>query len=365
MERRQFLMNAATGLVAGTAAGSLAAPAIAQAPAVRWRYVTSWPKSLDTVHGSAELLAKRVAQLTDNKFEIRVFASGEIVPALQVFDAVQNNTVECGHTLTSFYIGKNPAFAFDAGVAFGMNTRQQNAWLYYGGGLDLMRELFKRDNILPIPCGNVGVQMGGWFRKEIKTVEDLSGLKFRIGGLGGRILTKLGIVPQQIAASDIYSALEKGTIDGAEWIGPYDDEKLGFHRVAKYYYYPGWWEGSAMITTLVNLKAWEGLPQGYRDAFETACAEQNVLMVAKYDALNPAALRRLVAGGVQLRGFPRPVMEASFKATNETYAELSQANADFKRIYESWKKFLDESNAWFRVAENTLDNFRYAMSRAK
>jgi TRAP-type mannitol/chloroaromatic compound transport system substrate-binding protein len=360
MKRRGFLKQAATGAVA---AATIASPAIAQAlPAVRWRMQTSWPKSLDTIHGSAEALCQRVGQLTDGKFSIRCFAAGEIVPPLQVLDAVQANAIECGHTLTSFYIGKNPAYAFDAGIAFGLNTRQQNAWMYYGGGKELIQELFKKDGVLPIVCGNVGVQMGGWYRKEIKTVEDLNGLKFRIGGLGGMILSKLGVVPQQIGAGDIYPSLERGTIDAAEWIGPYDDEKLGLHKVAKYYYYPGWWEGSAQITTLVNQKQWDELPAIYRDAFEAACNEQNVLMVAKYDAKNPEALRRLVAQGAELRQFPRPVMEACYKATQQTIDELAAKNADFKKVYEAWQKFIAESNLWFRVAENGLDSFRFAMS---
>ena len=359
MKRRKFLTAAG-----GIAAGTIAAPAIAQSQAsVRWRMVTAWPKSLDTVHGSAELLGKRVGQLTDGKFEVRVHAAGEIVPALQVLDATQAGTVECCHTLSSFSIGKNAAFAFDAGLAFGLNTRQQNAWMYYGGGLELMRELYRKYDLVSMPCGNVGVQMGGWYRKEINTVEDLRGLKFRIGGLGGMILAKLGVVPQQIAAGEIYPSLEKGTIDAAEWIGPYDDEKLGFYKVAKFYYTPGWWEGSAMISQLVNIKAWEALPQNYRDAFETACTEQNLLMPAKYDALNPPALRRLAAAGAQIKVFPRPVLDACFKATVETFDELAAKNEDFKKIYESWKRFLDDSNQWFRVAEATLDQYRYAQPR--
>jgi TRAP-type mannitol/chloroaromatic compound transport system substrate-binding protein len=363
MKRRNFLKQAATGL----AATAVASPAIAQTAGetVRWRMATSWPKSLDTIYGSVEGLCKRVSQLTDGKFEIRPFASGELVPALQVFDAVSNGTVECGHTLTSLYIGKKPAFAFDAGVAFGLNARQQNAWMYYGGGLELMRELFKRDNMISFPCGNVGVQMGGFYRKEIKTVEDLNGLKFRIGGLGGMILAKLGVVPTQIAASDIYPALEKGTIDAAEWIGPYDDEKLGLHKVAKHYYFPGWWEGSAMITNLVNLKAFEALPQPFKDALEVASTEQNLLMMAKYDQKNPEGLKRLLAQGVSVKQFPRPVLEACYKATYQTFDELSEKDPDFKKIYASWKPFLDESNSWFRVAEASLDNFRYGAAAKK
>lgn len=358
MKRRTFLKGAPAGVAASV---GLAAPALAQsAGAVRWRMATSWPKSLDTIHGSAEALGKRVSQLTGGQFEIRVFAGGEIVPPGQVLDAVQAGTIECGHTLSSLYIGKNPAYGFDAGMPFGMNLRQQTAWLYSGGGLELIRDLFGKDGIVPIPCGNVGVQMGGFYRKEIKTVDDLNGLKFRIGGFGGIVLKKLGVVAQQIPAGDIYSSLEKGTIDAAEWIGPYDDEKLGLHKVATYYYTPGWWEGSAQITMLVNAAQWNALPQGHRDAFETACAEQMTLMIAKYDANNPAALRRLLGGGVQLRQFPRPVLDACYKASVDTFEELAQSNPDFKKIYEPWRRFLAESNRWFDVAEAKLDNYRYA-----
>ena len=315
MKRRAFLKQAA----AGVAAGALATPAVAQTPAVRWRLTTSWPKSLDTTHGGVEAMCQRVAQLTDNKFMIQCFAGGEIVPPLQVWDAAQNGTVECGHTLTAFYIGKNPAVAFDSGVAFGLNTRQQQAWMNSGGGLELVRAMFKKYDLLSIPCGNVGVQMGGFYRKEINTVDDLKGLKFRIGGMGGLILSKLGAVPQQIATADIYPSLERGAIDAAEWIGPYDDEKLGLHKVARYYYYPGWWEGSAQNTLLVNLKHWEALPPAFQAALECACAETTLLMMAKYDARNPEALRRLIAGRhAELRAFPRPVLDACYKATSET-----------------------------------------------
>jgi TRAP-type mannitol/chloroaromatic compound transport system substrate-binding protein len=359
MRRRRYLRQAATGLLAG----AVTSPALAQSnPAVRWRLAASWPKSLDTIFGSVEDLCKRVGQLTDQKFTIQPFAAGEIVPPLQVMDATQAGTVECGHTLAAFYIGKNPAYAFDSGVAFGLNNRQQNAWMYYGGGLELLREVYRKNAMVQLPCGNVGVQMGGFYRREINGVDDLKGLKFRIGGLGGTILAKLGVVPQQIAAGDIYSALERGTIDAAEWIGPYDDEKLGLHKIAKFYYYPGWWEGSAMITLIVNQQQYDALPAGYRDALDPACAEQNLLMMAKYDAKNPEALMRLVAAGVQLRQFPRPVLDACYKATFETYDELAAKSEDFKNIYASWRKFLADSNLWFRIAESNLDSYRYIMS---
>ncbi len=363
MERRKFLGSSVAG-AAGVAALAVS-EARAQAPGAKWRMATMWPKGLDTLFGSADALGKRVTSLSGGNFDMRVFAAGEISPAPQVFDNVSLGTVECGHVLSSFFIGKNPAFAFDAGLAFGLNTRQQNAWMYHGGGIELMRDLFKPYNIVPIPCGNVGVQMGGWYRKEIKTVADLKGMKFRIGGLGGTILAKLGVVPQQIPGGEIYSSLERGVIDAAEWIGPYDDEKLGLHRVAKYYYSPGWWEGSAQITLLVNLKAWEALSKTQQELLDTACAEQMTSMVAKYDAKNPDAMKRLLANGAQLRAFPKPVMDACYKATQETLAELAGKSPEFSRLLDSWSKFRDDQNLWFRVAENALDSYRYNISAAK
>ena len=287
------------------------------------------------------------------------FAAGEIVGAIQAFDAVENGTVECGHTLSAFYFGKDPVYAFDAGVAFGANSRQQAAWLYHGGGLELLREIFLKKGMINFPCGNTGVQMGGWFRKEIKTVDDLKGLRMRIGGLGGVVLARLGAIPTQIAPGDIYTALERGTIDAVEWIGPADDEKLGFAKIAKYYYTPGLVGGQRDDTTLVNAKAWDALPQQFKDAFEVAANEQNLLMNAKYDARNPEALKRLLAGGTELRAFPQPVMEACYKATVETFQRAGRQERDFRRVYEHWKAFMNASNSWFRVAEYRLDAFRY------
>lgn len=356
MERRRFLKAAGVG--AGIAASTLTAPANADPlPELKWRCATSFPKSLDTLIGAAEIVGKRVAELTDGKFQIRVFAGGEIVPGLQVLDAVQNETVECGHTVSYYYVGKDPTFAFDSAVPFGLTARQQNAWMYYGGGLELMRTFFKTYNLVQFPCGNTGAQMGGWFRKEINSVEDLKGLKFRIAGFAGQVLSKLGVVPQQIAGSDVYSALEKGTIDGAEWVGPYDDEKLGFYRVAKYYYYPGWWEGGPQLTFIVNIKQWEALPKVYQDAITTACAEANVLTLAKYDAENPPALRRLVSQGAVLKVFPKDVLEACYKATFEVYDETAAKNAWFKKVYEAWLPFRKLEYEWFSIAEHTFERF--------
>jgi TRAP-type mannitol/chloroaromatic compound transport system substrate-binding protein len=354
MKRRSFLKKAAAGL----AVGSVAAPAIVHAQqAITWRMATSWPKSLDTLFGGAEYVARRVAEMTDNKFQIRAFAAGEIVPALQVLDAVQAGTVELGHTAPYYYFGKDPAFAFGTAVPFGGNARQQAAWWHFGGGKEAMAPLYKDYGIVALLGGNTNCQMGGWWRKEIKSVADLKGVKMRIGGMAGLIMAKLGVVPTQLGAPDIYPALEKGTIDAAEWVGPYDDEKLGFNKVAKYYYYPGFWEGGPTLHVMVGEKKWAELPKQYQSALEVACGDAMQWMMAKYDAQNPPALRRLVAGGTQLRPFPRAVLEAAEKAAYEIYAEMEAKSPHFKRIYPDWKKFRDEQFLWFRVAEGTYDNY--------
>jgi TRAP-type mannitol/chloroaromatic compound transport system substrate-binding protein len=365
MQRRKFLKTAGAGL----AAGSLAVPTLSRAqtaamPEVKWRLASSFPKSLDTIFGAADTISKRVASATNGKFQIQVFAAGEIVPGLQVADAVQNGTVECGHTAPYYYVGKDPTFAFACAIPFGMNARQQNAWMYHGGGLELMRDFLKDYNVINFPAGNTGAQMGGWFRKEVKTIADLKGLKMRIGGFAGVVMSKLGLVPQQIAGGDIYPALEKGTIDAAEWVGPYDDEKLGFNKVAKYYYYPGWWEGGPELDLFVNTKAWAELPKDYQSILEAACFEANMNMLAKYDAVNPPALKRLVAAGVQLRPFSKDILNACYAAANEVYAETSAKNPKFKKVFDAWKTFRDDEILWFRVAENTFDNFMAGADRA-
>ncbi len=353
--RRKFLGASGAALASVPLAAAAQSSAL---PVIKWRMTSSFPKSLDTIYGAAEGIARRVSAATGGKFQIQVFAAGEIVPALQAMDAVQNNTVECAHTAPYFYFGKDPTFAFGCAVPFGMNARHQNAWMYYGGGMALMREFYAHYNIVHFPAGNTGAQMGGWFRKEINTVADLKGLKFRVGGFAGRVLAKLGVVPTQIAASDIYPSLERGQIDAAEWVGPYDDEKLGFYKVAKNYYYPGWWEGGPELDLFVNVGAWNALPVAYQSILEMACAEANVDMLAKYDALNPAALRRLVVNHkVQLRPFSREILNACWSAANEVYAEESAKNPKFKKIYDAWKTFRDDQILWSRVAEQNFDHF--------
>ncbi len=359
MQRRDFIKGAAGASLAGVAAVAPSLSIAADAPVINWRLASSFPKSLDTIYGAAETLSKRVAALTNGKFQIRVFAGGELVPGLQVLDAVQNGTVECGHSASYYYVGKDMAFAFDCAMPFGLTARQQNSWMYAGGGIQLMREFFKKYNIVQFPGGNTGTQMGGWFRHEIKSLADLKGLKMRIPGLGGKIMAKLGAVPQTLPGGDIYPALERGALDAAEWVGPYDDEKLGFYKIAKHYYYPGWWEGGPQLSFMVNMQKWNALPEAYRQAFEVATTEANMLMLAQYDAKNPPAMMRLVQQGVKIHAFPKDVMLAARRAAFEIFDEEAAKNPAFKTIYIDWKKFRDSEIQWFKVAEAPYQNFLY------
>ena len=355
MKRRHFLQ--AAGISA--AATVVAKPALAQpAPELRWRLTSSFPKSLDTIYSAAEIFSKAVAEATDNKFQIQVFSAGEIVPAIAAADAVQNGTVEMCHTSSYYYFGKDPTFAFGTAVPFGLNTRMQNAWMYHGGGMELMNDFYKKFNIIGFPAGNTGAQMGGWFRKEIKDVADLRGLKMRIGGFAGTVIAKVGVVPQQIPGGDIYTALERGTIDAAEWVGPYEAARLGFQKVAPYYYYPGWWEGGPMIHNFVNLEKWNSLSPAYRSIVRTASSLANEWMTSKYDANNPPALKKMLAENiVQFRQFPASVMDASLKAALEVYAEVSARNADFKKVWDSVLAFRNDAYLWWRVAEYSYDDY--------
>lgn len=363
MKRRDFFKSA-TAVTAGAAVTTLAAPALAQSnPKVSWRLASSFPKGLDTIYGGGETLARYVSEATDGNFTIDVFAAGEIVPPFEVVDAVSAGTVEMAHTVGYYFSGKDVAWAALAAIPFSLNARGMSAWYYHGGGLDLSNEFFANYNIVGFPCGNTAAQMGGWFRKEINSVADLQGLKMRIG-FAGAIMSKLGVIPTPMPGGEIYNALEKGTLDAAEWVGPYDDEKLGFNKVAPYYYYPGWWEGGPTVHALIGKAKFEELPPAYQSLLKTACQATSNDMLAKYDYVNPTALKKLVAAGAQLKPFSPEIMEAAFKASNEAYAEFDKQSPAFKKIWDSIKGFRKDHYLWNQVAELNFDAFLQAQQRA-
>jgi TRAP-type mannitol/chloroaromatic compound transport system substrate-binding protein len=365
MDRRTFFKKAGIAGAGAAAATGLAAPAIAQSqPKMNWRLVSSFPQSLDTIYGGAVTLADYVRDATDGNFDIQCFAAGKLVGGLQAMDAAAAGTYEMCHTACYYYWGKDPTWALGTCVPFSFNDRQMNAWLYYGGGNDLMNDFFKKNGLYGIPAGNTGVQMGGWYRKEINTVADMKGLKMRIGGFAGKIVERLGVVPQQIAGGDIYPALEKGTLDACEWVGPYDDEKLGFAKVAKYYYYPGWWEGGPTLHALINLEKWNSLPKSYQAALKSACQAVNCDMMANYDYKNPGALTSLHESGAILRPFSKDILEAAFNASMDTYKEITASNADFKKIFDSQRAFLKQAYLWDQFAEFTFDAFMISQRNA-
>ncbi|MCT9809754.1 TRAP transporter substrate-binding protein DctP [Acidovorax sp. Be4] len=353
MDRRSILKNAG---IAGVLAAA-AAPAVHAQPVVRWRIASSFPKSLDTIYGSAEVFARAIKEMSGGKFEVTVHAAGELMPAFGVVDGVQNGTVEMAHTAPYYFFGKNEAFAIGGAIPFGMNSRQLTSWMVDGNGQKLMREFYAKYNIVNYLGGNTGAQMGGWFRKEVKSPADIKGLKFRVGGFAGRVIERLGGVPQNIPAGEIYQSLEKGTIDAAEWIGPYDDLKLGLNKVAPFYYYPGWWEGSLNLEFYVNQKALAALTPEQRAMVQAASNEAHVVTQARYDARNPGALKQLVAAKAKVLPFPQTVMDASFKTTMELYAELDKSNPEWKKIYADYRNFQRDQILWFRFAESRFDNF--------
>jgi TRAP-type mannitol/chloroaromatic compound transport system substrate-binding protein len=353
MERRSFVRGA--GLAGVLAAGI--APAVHAQASIRWRMASSFPKSLDTIYGGGEVFAKKVSEMTGGKFQISVHAGGELMPPFGVVDGVQNGTVECCHTVPYYFFGKDETFAIGAAIPFGLNSRQMTAWMQEGNGMKLMREFYKNYNIVNFAAGNTGAQMAGWFRKELKSLADIKGLKMRIGGFAGKVLERLGGVPQNIPGGEIYQSLEKGTIDAAEWVGPYDDQKLGFNKVAPFYYYPGWWEGGPQIDVFINQKAYDSLSAEYKAIVESAAAYAHTDMQAKYDAKNPGALKQLVASGSKLHRFPKDILDAAFKESMALYSDLSGKNPQWKKVYEDFATFRRDQNLWFRFAEAGFDDY--------
>jgi TRAP-type mannitol/chloroaromatic compound transport system substrate-binding protein len=363
LNRRNFLNTAALTTTASLVACSQGATssnsttAEDSLPRVEWRMATSWPQSLDTIFGGAQTVCDRVREATGGRFDITPFAAGEIVGGLEVMDAVQNGAVECGHTADYYYIGKSAALAFGASVPFGLTAQQQNSWLYSGGGLELIQNIYADFNIINFPAGNTGAQMGGWYKTEIQSVADLNGLKMRIPGLGGKVMAKLGVNVQVLPGGDTFVALDRGAIDAAEWVGPYDDEKLGLHQAAKFYYYPGWWEPGPTLDLLISRAAWDQLPTEYQAILQAAAKEANLSMLAQYDSLNRAALIRLQGEGVQLRTYSPEILAAAQTATQELFAESSAEDETFRTVYEQWEQFRQEVVAWNTINELSFTRF--------
>ncbi len=369
LNRREFVRKAGLGAAGtsmlagcgGTETQSASGDGEVSGPRVSWRMATSFPTSLDILHGTALLVADRVEALTGGRFTIRVFSAGELIPGLQVMDGVQAGTVHAGYTSDYYYIGKNPALAFGTSIPFGLNARQQTAWLHQGGGVDLLREIYSDFGIIPIPCGNTGAQFGGWFRRPIDTLADLRGLSMRIPGLAGEIMARLGVTVHVLAAPDVYPALERGVIDAVEFIGPYDDEKLGFHEIAKNYYVPGWWEPGPSTVLQIGLDAWNDLPPSYQAALESACNDATLMMMARYDAESPAALERLTnEQGVTLRRFSDEILEAAWTESNAYLEEQAAADEGFRRVYTSWSEFRDQSFPYFASNESVYAEFAFS-----
>jgi TRAP-type mannitol/chloroaromatic compound transport system substrate-binding protein len=373
MKRRSIVKSVSAGVIAAGGVAivggcqnqqnpaSTAQSDPANLPNIEWQMATSWPPSLDTIFGGAQVLADRVAALTGGKFKISPRAAGEVAPPLEVLDVVSQGAVQCGHTASYYYIGKSPALAFGTTVPFGLTAGQQNAWLYEGGGLTKLQEIYaKKFNLIQFPAGNSGMQMGGWFRKEVSTLNDLKGLKMRIPGLGGQVMAKLGVTVQTLGGGEIFQALQTGAIDASEWVGPYDDEKLGLNKIAKFYYYPGWWEPGSTFELQINLNEWNKLPTQYQEAIKTAAYESNATMLARYDARNNQALQRLVASGVQLRPYSEEILQAASKASFALYDEFAAKDPDFKAVYTQWQQFRDRISAWEKLNQGSFTNFVYS-----
>jgi TRAP-type mannitol/chloroaromatic compound transport system substrate-binding protein len=369
-DRRVFLtgglVGAAAGVIGTAAAGisrggtkKASGPAVHTSERVEWRLASSFPEFLDTIYGASDVLSERVAAMTDGAFSITPYEAGMLLPATEVLGGVQRGVVQMGQTAGYYYLGKSAALAFDTCLPFGFMPRQQNAWLHQAGGLEKVRAVYADFNVISFPCGNTGVQMGGWFRKPVEGLADLKGLVMRIPGLGGKVMQALGVTPQNVPSGEIQQALQLGAIDAAEWVGPYDDEKLGFHRVAKNYYYPGWWEPGPSLSFLVNQQEWAKLPSTYKEVFVAASAEAAAAMQQRYDALNPAAFARLRASDVVLRPYTDEIMQAAREAADQLYADEAAQDASYRGLYDHWKQFRKESESWFGTSELAYANFQF------
>lgn len=360
--RRDIVALTAAGLAGSLAGGTARGEDVA--PEVTWTMTSSFPKTLDLMYGGAESFAAFVSELTGGRFKIMVSPPGEVAPGLQAIDAVQAGTIDSCQTSLDYAYAKDPTFALPTAFPFGLNARGQAAFAYGGTGDAVLATFLSTYKLVAFPAGNTGAQMGGFFRKPLQSVADLAGLKIRIGGLGGEVLRRLGALPQAIPRSDMAAALGQGRLDAATWVSPYDDEKLGaddasaaLPKVAPHYYYPGWWRGASAIHVVCSQAKFDRLSKPFQAAFRAAAQRAEAQMLARYDTRNPAALKRLVVAGVQLRAFPQDIMEAAYKATNDVFREIADGNAAFKTMLETLLAFRSDEYLWWQVGEYTFDNF--------
>lgn len=368
MKRRNFLDKVAVG---GVSAATLTAcqqaasqPAdesssLSDQPFIQWRMVASWPKDLDMIYGQAAKLCQRISEMTNGRFTITPYEAGELVGGLEILDAVQTGKAECGHTCSYYFVDQSPALAFATSVPFGLTSRQQFAWLYGGGGLEAMQEIYKGLGIMYFPASTVGANMGGWFRKRIDSLADLKGVNMRIAGLGAQVLSRLGVEAKVLSSDKIFEAMESGEIDAAEWTVPYDEEKLGLNRVAPYYYYPSWTEPGVIIDAVISLEAWNELPTYYQTVFKTAASEISLTSMSEYIALNSDSIDRITRSGTTVLETKKEIMDAAYKETFALYAELSKKDSTFKAVYEQWSEFREKVYRWDLINETSYANYAF------
>jgi len=367
MKRRRLLTHAAAGLASATTLGAchnstsqttnVQASISDSSPVIQWQMATSWPKSLQILFDSAELFCQQVSKMTDGNFVITPYPAGELTDGLGVLPAVQTGQVACGHTASYYYLNQSSALAFGTTLPFGLSATQQNAWLYYGGGLEAMQAIYADIGVINFPGGNTGGQMGGWFKQEVNSIQDFVGLNMRVPGLGGRILERLGVTIHNLSGDQIFDALENGTIEAAEWKNPHADETIGLNQVAPYYYYPGWWEPGTSYEFQINLNEWNKLPSHYQEIFKTAAADINNRMLARFNAVNGDVLNRLLIGGTKLLPFSQEILDASYQAAFELYDNIASQDNQFNTIYQSWKAFRADIYQWNRINELSFADF--------
>ncbi|NET10413.1 MAG: ABC transporter substrate-binding protein [Symploca sp. SIO2B6] len=328
-------------------------------PFIQWKMPTSWPKEAEMLYGSAAKLCQRISEMTDGRFSITPYEAGELVEGLDILDALQTGKAECGHTTSNYYFDKSPALAFATSVPFGLTARQQYAWLYSGGGLELIQDIHQDLGVMYFPAATVGANMGGWFRKEINSVEDLKGLKMRIPGMGAKVIARLGVEPKVLSADAIFTAMETGELDAVEWSVPYNDEKLGLNRVASHYYYPSWWEPGVVIDVLISLDAWNQLPMSYQVAFKTAATEIALTSMSEFITLNSDAIERIKRYGTKILPMSEEILDAAYKEAFDLYDELSAQDETFKKVYEHWREFRNKVYRWDLINEISYANYTF------